>query len=506
MRTLLELIRIISAHKAISINDFKSKTDSSSKLYKLYKGLLDNKFSDDKTASEYLFPNAKSNSQYIRLKDKLKRKLINKSFFIDTNSPRFNSYQKAHQSCHRDWASIKILLAREGRSAGIELAEKLFKQASKFEFTEILLDISRVLRRHYGTVIGDHKKFEFYKKSAKQFLAIQQAEFDLEDFYESVILKYHNQKEAKINIYKLVQEKEKHFSEVIQKYDSYKLHYYYYLVLVIKYMSIHDYKKTIKVCEQGINFIENKPFQTKTSKATFLYQQLACYTQLKKYTEGNEIAKRCIQIKAKGTYSWFKALELNFILCLHTKKYPAAIDVFNQATQHSRFHFLNKNRKEIWLIFEAYLHYLINIKKVKLNLEEKTLLKKFRLGKFLNDVPEFSKDKRGMNIPILIFQIIYKLSSKDYDGIIERTEAIEKYSSRYLKKDDNYRSNCFSKMLLTIPKGNFHKVGIIRHTDKLYKNLLSVPLSVSRQAYEVEIIPYENLWEYVLENLNKKFH
>lgn len=63
--------------------------------------------------------------------------------------------------------------------------------------------------------------------------------------------------------------------------------------------------------------------------------------------------------------------------------------------------------------------------------------------RFLNDVPIFSKDKRGMNIPILIFHILYLILTKRYNDVIDRIVRIEKYTTRYLKKDDNYRSNCF---------------------------------------------------------------
>ena len=142
-------------------------------------------------------------------------------------------------------------------------------------------------------------------------------------------------------------------------------------------------------------------------------------------------------------------------------------------------------------------------KRKKISISNPRILS-FRLKKFLNDIPIFSRDKRGYNIPVLIIQILFLIVNKKYERLSDRMEAIEKYTTRYLKKNENFRSNCFIKMLLQIPKRNFHRVAVERHAKKYRDKLKSVPLSIANQAYEVEIIPYAHLWEYVLESLDNK--
>ena len=90
--------------------------------------------------------------------------------------------------------------------------------------------------------------------------------------------------------------------------------------------------------------------------------------------------------------------------------------------------------------------------------------------------------------------------------VYDRFEAIQKYCSRFLRKDDNLRSNCFINMLLQIPKANFHRGCVERKVVKYYETLLATPLDVANQAHEIEIIPYEDLWEFILESLDTKFH
>lgn len=79
------------------------------------------------------------------------------------------------------------------------------------------------------------------------------------------------------------------------------------------------------------------------------------------------------------------------------------------------------------------------------------VLSRFKVSKFLNDTPLYSKDKRGMNIALLVFQIVWLIFARHHNETIDHMEAIEKYSTRYLKRDDTFRSSCFIKMLLVVP-------------------------------------------------------
>jgi hypothetical protein len=57
-------------------------------------------------------------------------------------------------------------------------------------------------------------------------------------------------------------------------------------------------------------------------------------------------------------------------------------------------------------------------------------------------------------------------------------------------------------MLLSIPACNFHREAVMRKTAKLKKRLESDSNKFVRA--EIEIIPYEKLWDYVLESLSNK--
>ncbi len=199
---------------------------------------------------------------------------------------------------------------------------------------------------------------------------------------------------------------------------------------------------------------------------------------------------------------WFKCHELYFLLCMHTHRFKHAQEVLLHVQPRKELTHQSKARIETWRLNSAYIYYLTVIDVLNSNRK----IKPFRINKFLNEVPKFSADKSGFNVPILIIQILLLIQQRAYDQLSDRVEAIEKYSTRYIKRDTSYRTNCFVKMLLQIPKRHFHRAAVVRHAKPYLKRLQEEAINRSSQSFEMEIIPYEHLWEYVLESLDEKFH
>ena len=58
-------------------------------------------------------------------------------------------------------------------------------------------------------------------------------------------------------------------------------------------------------------------------------------------------------------------------------------------------------------------------------------------------------------------------------------------------------------MLLQVPMGRFNKDTVLYRTKKMSKELKAIPHNQG-QNFELEIIPYELLWDEVLALLNKR--
>jgi len=58
-------------------------------------------------------------------------------------------------------------------------------------------------------------------------------------------------------------------------------------------------------------------------------------------------------------------------------------------------------------------------------------------------------------------------------------------------------------MLLKIPEAEYHPLRTERYVAKYTKKLAENPFEVSMKEIAIEIIPYEHLWEIIMEILNK---
>ncbi|MBK8502551.1 MAG: hypothetical protein IPL46_10235 [Saprospiraceae bacterium] len=229
---------------------------------------------------------------------------------------------------------------------------------------------------------------------------------------------------------------------------------------------------------------------------SFYYNRLMALIQLKRYSEGQVEANRCISVFEENSVRWYTAHHFYFLFLMHTQKFVQANLIRDRVIFSKEFGQQYQNREETWYLLGAYLYYLIL--NGYLSISKNSPLLDFRIKKFLNELPVFSMDKSGYNIPILIIQILIQIREKEYDDLTSKIEAIEKYTSRYLRKDNNYRSNCFIKMLLQIPKQNYDREAVIKHTKNLLERLRAMPLQKAKQPFEIEIIPYEDLWEMAL--------
>jgi hypothetical protein len=82
--------------------------------------------------------------------------------------------------------------------------------------------------------------------------------------------------------------------------------------------------------------------------------------------------------------------------------------------------------------------------------------------------------------------------------MIDRAEALYKYGIRYLQDEHTKRSLFFVKLILTVVKSSFTSE-LAREEGKLYLDKLrEFPLMEVRQLHQVEIIPYETLWQMVI--------
>lgn len=500
MKIIKELINVVTKYRMSSIDVLGPNTKHQDlPLVEFYEAIRNKEISTDQEAAARYFNSKENDYRYKKLKKVLKKQLINTTFFIDTSLPSFTEYHLAYYNCCKDWAAINILLGRAARRAAIELAERVLKQAIKYEFTIIVVDITKILKGHYGGFLRNKKKYNRYKNIFNQYQKIWLSEMEAEEFYIELVTNEITQK----NSHEIANTYLQTLRPYTQQYQSYRLNLHYFLIELVMYTKLNNYQKMVDTCQAAIHFLEQKKNLFKESLALFYYQKTVCHIHLKEYEAGKEASNQHLKLTIKGTQLWIIQLELRLLLLFHTAKYDEAYSNFITMLQYN--HVLKANIRN-WKLYETYLYYLFNIEQVQLSSKKENQLSKFRVGKFLNNIPAYDPADRDTAIPTLAIQILFMIQKRKFEAAVIRIKAIRKYAATNLRKGENYRSDCFIKMLLEIPRAKFHHIAVARKTKKYLTKLQQTPLDSVSQQSNIEIIPYENLWTFLMASLDNSFH
>ncbi len=506
MNNLKELISFVNKQKIAKVEVMGNDSNYTGKMKQLYNGIIEGKYNTDDDAFADLYQSNKNENTYKKLKYRLQNRLINTVFFIDVNKPNYNDSQRAYYISQKSVAAIDILIGRGARNTAIDLAEKTLRHTIRFEYTEMNINLLKKLSRHYGVMKYNNKKFNKYSLLTQKYLEIFYAETIAEQLYTRLTVNSNRNSSISQEIAKETMNSVELLKRYLEKVDSNRFLMMTYLIFYSRYEIEYDFKNMLKICNEALNKLENKESKSSISIYSFSSRKVNCLIQMKKYEEAEVEIMKGLKLVPEGKINWLSTNERYMRMSIHMKEYQKAFDVFTKITLNYGFQPAYNKTIQLWRIYEAYLNFFIEINKIDTSKTKGATKKKFRISKFINEVPTYSSDKRGYNIPILIIQVLFLLQQKKYNRIIDKVEALNTYCYRHLKKDDTFRSNCFIKMLLLLPKCDFHRIAVERKSKVLRDKLQSVPLEIARQSAEIEIVPYEDLWEIVLNMLEAKFH
>lgn len=500
MQDLVELIRSINISRLKSSGLWSFIFEQGSLMEQLCDAIHDGRVSSDEEAIALLYPGEKGGSKFLNLRERIKERILNVVFLLEFKAPSGSDRQKAYFECNRKWAAAMVLLSKNAKRVSVGILEDLLKQTLHFEFTELSMSALSSLRLHYGTIYGDASKYTLYRDMYQKYQEVWMMENEAEDCYTHLVSHFVNSKASKTPLSEKALEYYTRIEPYMAQSEAFRLHLCGRLVQIMIHSSRNDYAATAQVCEDAITFFKAKAFESNLPLQAFYYQLIVCYIQLQEFEKGELVIEQYQSIFEEGSFNWFKLQELFFLLAMYTQHYNKAFEVSEMVQKKLRTGSHPTQISEMWKIYEAYVYFLMLQKKVDI---PQGYVSKFKVAKFLNEIPTYSKDKQGMNIPILIIQILFTISERNFNQSIDRIEAIEKYCSRYLKQNETFRSSCFIKALLQIPAASFHQEMVVKKAQKYIDMLHTQPLEVAYQTHEIEIIPYEHLWEMAMESLGQ---
>jgi tetratricopeptide (TPR) repeat protein len=266
---------------------------------------------------------------------------------------------------------------------------------------------------------------------------------------------------------------------IYKKGMSHHVEIYSSFILSNCYLWLKEYDNATDICNKCLKNLKTFDFEVhKTLLFVFESKKIPGLLINGNYFEAKKSIKECLNIIPEGGHNFLAAKQLELLILFYIKEYNQVYDKLEQLYKDTH------PNSETFETYKAYASILTN--------------RHLRLARFINQVPIFSKDKKGMNINILIIEVLDYLRKKVYSKIIDRTAALQRYCYRYLVDDiSTYRSYQFFQIILCLEKGAFCKKEVDPLVAKHLQALKDHPLSEAQQDYELEIVPYEHLWEFM---------
>jgi len=494
MKELLELVETIEKNSLVNV-DFINDAENGGKSGLLYEGLKSGKVKDDLSARRYVYGDSpESEMTFKKLKSRLKDKLFNSILLLRLDGDSFSKGKQINIEGQKMIAAAEVLMSIFNYHSASELAKRVLKSAERFETTDQIIRASKILTK-VAALKGQKKDFLYYSKLQEETEYANLAFSKVKNFFQRILLESNLSRNINESFIEEARLFCKQIDEDFEKVNNFDFRYYCFLIKISYFHIKYDYQGLIKEGETALAYIKKEyPLKKEIQFQAIHFQMISAYLQLNYLEKAKTLIDRTLFYTIKGTAIWFLTEQLNFIYLFRSQKYQTAFNLFDEVSSNKRFS-AQYDRN-----FLAQVE-LVDASAVKPSKRKR----KFRLGRFLNEMPLFSKDKKGMNVAIIIIQILFLLAKNDFSEVIERVESIKQYGLRHLRKNSStYRSDCFIKMLLLLPTAEFHQERVAHRSKSLLAKLSQSPINGTEQSTEVEIVPYEHLWQMILDQLPGK--
>ena len=490
MDILKELVAIIDQNKVKNIEIIGNPAPKKTLTKILYQKVAKEKSLTDRKAAKSLYNSNENDKKYRSLKNRLVDRLINTLFFIDVKKARYNDLSTAQTNCWKNIVAAKLLYDQAAYKSMVFILEKTLRIGMKLALTEITMETSKMLMEYYGVERRDANKFYYYNELFNRELKRYCAAAMATNFLGQVQV----EKETKEEKNRQAVDFLKQLAAIPSDLKNFKFYGAFAAIQIYRYDDLNSPEELIRLLQSWGISSENRP----RLFLKLIVKQYRTLLRIAAFEAAMQLENQIEAVIPIGSFTWFWYNYEKIKSLLTQDKTQSAYDLFRLLVTNIRFQFLSAQDKEYYFILEGYFSFLSKIKQISApRFQEKP----FRMGWLINSVPHSIRDKKGRNIQVLVLSWLHLLADKKFGAIVDKMDGTRQYAYRYLKEPENYRSFCFIKHLLVIPFGGFDKDRILQQlSDKVRRAGMSGLESIP-QHNSLEIVPYERLWEFVLEAL-----
>lgn len=490
IKKLIEITRKKGQRSLQLVNqNFRKKEISKDNL--LYDSVLSGKYKDDDEAARSMFKTDPGNRNYRNTKGKLKQKLLNHLYFLDYEKDGYTNYDRVEYENLHALHQCYILIKEGANDIAVKKLPGLIKTAKLYEFVNISVQSVTMLRNEYAK-LGKSTPYQELNEELNHLVLFQQTVHECEEKYFGILVLINKSVSAQNKIMSEIPGAIKFIEKKSEKFSSHRLE-----ILACKLKLLFNrlkwqFRDNIELC----NMIEKKYLNdgNHTDIAVDLdakrlaINKINSYFHLRDGREGVRYAEQTIDIFKVGGDNWFRFIEYYFLMLMKIENFKKAEEIFRKVRTNKNFTELPGEVLHRWNIYRAYLVFVHETKLLKWG---------FDLDQYINDIPDINDEFANYNVSVLIIQLLFLLREGQVNDIRERVDLLEKYSSVHLDKRHNYRNSIMIRMLSIVTEKEFN-YELIEEKGRTYMKKLEkfqIPFELEG---DLEVIPYEKIWDYIL--------
>jgi hypothetical protein len=490
MREIHQILKVLQTISSRSVlGNFLQKSKSLEGIY--LQGITQGEFETDSDAAIKLYGTDQGDVRYKMLKHRVKRKLYNALLTIELDNNKLTF--KKEIECYRMLNVAKMLLKQTEYNLAVNLCNKIIPVAEEYEFNDVLLSAYEI-ELAATTNQGSLKVFNEIRQKYKQQLYFVNLEKEAVELHQ--LAKANLKSTVKVRKALLTELPDiiQRLKDILAEIKSFEAFFAYYKTSLIYYELIGNFSEIINITKDAIKKVrEGEVSSTRFDVKYNAFNLIYAHLRTKEYRKGLSYANDFYGLFDLDSKNWFAYMENYFLLAVHAKQYELASLLLHRVYTNTSFNIVPRDARERWQLYTAYLYFIE---------PESPTLKDFNYQKFITSVTEYSKDKQGFNVAILILQFLYFLKKGDTEGLLYRIESLKKYILTHLKDSFSLRSKLFLKLLMLTVTEDYDAQACRIKGAKHYQKLIETPTPGEAYA-EIEIVPYEHLWELILENMPK---
>ncbi len=505
MDVLGDLIELITKKRVKKIELFdENSRNKQSNYYKLFEGIHAGRYQSDADAAADIYGCDASEKKYLILKTRLKQKLLNTLFFLDFGGSDVAEDRAIEYECGKSLLYARALLFNESFQLAIPTVEKTLRKAREYYLTTTELECVRILRR-YTSQAGPYKDFLMYNELTEQIEQRMLTESRAQRYLQEATALLNKSKTYRDSVIEMTSQQMDELGPHLDEVESPRLRMDYSLIRALHYQLSDQHALAVATIEEAIAYARQHPaFFTRRDLIELLLRKMNFLLHLRDTEAAERTMQEANNYLVAQEEAWFVVYEYYFLIAMHAGQYFKAAQIFQDVLANSFFRTLSDRRKDRWRVFQAHLHFIYkneNLRDIRPLIQNSKT--GFRLNEFMSDIPEFSKRERGLNVAKLTIQILFYLDRTQMDEVEKRTDAIGLYSRRYPKKDINFRSECLINLLTNMKEEDYRFYQTRKSTEKYFEEMAGQPMQYMGGNRGLEVIPFEKVWDWVLNKLKE---